>query len=1094
MQSLAVKYRPKTFDEIVSQNYIKDILLKQLETNNLKNCYLFAGASGCVDKDTEYFTGTCWKRISDYKEGDRVLVFDPKTRSAFLEIPQKYIKLPCDKFNVFKTKYGIDMQLSDEHTIVYETSKGHINTKQCEEFVKLHNNSKYGFDARFLTTFTYSGVGIDLTDSEIKLMCAVICDGSFRKDSNTSWCCVNLKKDRKINLLRSILQECRYGYKETKQNNGFTRFYFNAPRKEKEFTSYWYNCSNHQLQVICENILNWDGSITNNRKRFTQKNKSTIDFVQFAFTSCGYRSSIKEVIRNQTKIVNGKTYHYPNNHYYTLQITDTNKISLGRTKIIQSSSKDGFKYCFTVSTHMWVMRRNGNIIISGNCGKAQPLTSKILTLSGYKLMKDIRVGDIIIDGSGKSTKVLGVFPQGKRDIYKIYFNDNTYIEVADNHLNSVYTLYKGRKKDNFGYIKTNEVMTTLELLEKVNNNKYKNKHTLKYNVETPIIDCWNDNNLLVNPYLLGCLIGDGGLHKQLRFTNKDTDIICHVNKLLTSWDCELIRIKDTYDYKISPIHSKCKYVFECDGVVFHGVSHLINYLMSKGYPKFDSDTLFRFINNPTSSITTKKYPELIGKIKFYQNPYFQTKTLRSEIHNLGLDKVSNEKKIPLNYLMSSISSRIALLQGLMDTDGTIEKNGRCYLSTSSKELAEDVVFLCRSLGGIAHIVVKNKVKYLYKYKDINELREGKPSYLINMKFKDIVPFICDRKRKRFIEYKDSLTRRLKSRSITGIKFDRVDDCQCIYVESESHTYITDNVTVTHNTTIARAFANLINKGKGSPIEIDAASHNSVDDVRSLIENAKLRSIDSEYKVIVCDEAHAITSQGWQAFLKTIEEPPEKTIFMFCTTNPEKIPLTIQNRVMRFNLTKIPTKEIRERLEYICQQENIIDRDNCCDYIAKLANGGMRDAIAYLEKVADYSKELTIENTLNILGSYSYDDFLELTNAIIDGNQAKVLNIIEVLDNNGKNLKNFVDEYMKFILDLNKYSLFKDISMTTFPISLEDKVKYAVSFDKDIDAFNLIIDSLLELKQTIRYDDTYVLTIKGYFVKILERIKELWKTL
>lgn len=665
MQSLAVKYRPKTFDEIVSQNYIKDILLKQVETNNLKNCYLFAGASGCVDKDTEYFTGTCWKRISDYEDGDRILVFDPKTRGAFLEMPQKYIKLPCDKFNVFKTKYGIDMQLSDEHTIVYETSKGHINTKQCDEFVKLHNNSKYGFDARFLTTFTYSGVGIDLTDSEIKLMCAVICDGSFRKDSNTSWCCVNLKKDRKINLLRSILQECRYGYKETKQNNGFTRFYFNAPRKEKEFTSYWYNCSNHQLQVICENILNWDGSITNNRKRFTQKNKSTIDFVQFAFTSCGYRSSIKEVIRNQTKIVNGKTYHYPNNHYYTLQITDTNKISLGRTKIIQSSSKDGFKYCFTVSTHMWVMRRNGNIIISGNCGK---------------------------------------------------------------------------------------------------------------------------------------------------------------------------------------------------------------------------------------------------------------------------------------------------------------------------------------------------------------------------------------------------------------------------------------------TTIARAFANLINKGKGSPIEIDAASHNSVDDVRDITEGAKLRSIDSEYKFYIIDECHSITTQGWQAFLKTIEEPPEKTIFMFCTTNPEKIPITIQNRVMRFNLTKIPTKEIRERLEYICQQENIVDKDNCCDYIAKLANGGMRDAIAYLEKVADYSKELTIENTLNILGSYSYDDFLELTNAVIDGKQAKVLNIIEVLDNNGKNLKNFVDEYMKFILDLNKYSLFKDISMTTFPISLEDKVKYAVSFDKNIDAFNLIIDSLLELKQTIRYDDTYVLTIKGYFIRILERIKELWKTL
>lgn len=309
-----------------------------------------------------------------------------------------------------------------------------------------------------------------------------------------------------------------------------------------------------------------------------------------------------------------------------------------------------------------------------------------------------------------------------------------------------------------------------------------------------------------------------------------------------------------------------------------------------------------------------------------------------------------------------------------------------------------------------------------------------------------------------------------------------------------HCYLFAGASGVGKTTVARAFASLINKGKGTPIEIDAASHNSVDDVRSLIENAKLRSIDSEYKIIVCDEAHAITAQGWQAFLKTLEEPPAKTIFMFCTTNPEKIPLTIQNRVMRFNLTKIPTLEIKNRLQYICQQENIIDNENCCDYIAKLANGGMRDAIAYLEKVSDYSKTLTIENTLNILGSYSYEDFLELTNSLIDTNQEKVVFILDRLDSSGRDLKNFIDEYLKLVLNLNKYILFKDISMTTFPISLEEKVKYTISFDKNIDAFNIIIDTLLELKQIIRYDENYNLTIKGYFIKLLEKIKTLWKTL
>ena len=205
---------------------------------------------------------------------------------------------------------------------------------------------------------------------------------------------------------------------------------------------------------------------------------------------------------------------------------------------------------------------------------------------------------------------------------------------------------------------------------------------------------------------------------------------------------------------------------------------------------------------------------------------------------------------------------------------------------------------------------------------------------------------------------------------------------------------------TGKTTIGRALAKRINNGKGKPIEIDAASNNGVDNIRNIIAEAQTRSIDSEYKIFIIDECHAISNQGWQAFLKTIEEPPKKTIFMFCTTNPEKIPLTIQNRVMRFNVTKIPTNEIKDRLKYICEQEGIVDKDSCCDYIAKLANGGMRDAIAYLEKVSDYSKTLDIKTTLDILGTYSYEDFLELTNAIIDVNESKVLLILENVDNSG----------------------------------------------------------------------------------------------
>lgn len=127
---------------------------------------------------------------------------------------------------------------------------------------------------------------------------------------------------------------------------------------------------------------------------------------------------------------------------------------------------------------------------------------------------------------------------------------------------------------------------------------------------------------------------------------------------------------------------------------------------------------------------------------------------------------------------------------------------------------------------------------------------------------------------------------------------------------------------TGKTTLARIFANEINGGKGTIIEMDAASHSGVEDARSIIQQAKTQAIDSEYKCILLDEVHAFSSQSWQAFLKTLEEPPLKSIFLFCTTNPEKIPKTILSRVQRYDLRRISQQGIAERLKYIIEQENL----------------------------------------------------------------------------------------------------------------------------------------------------------------------------
>ena len=118
-------------------------------------------------------------------------------------------------------------------------------------------------------------------------------------------------------------------------------------------------------------------------------------------------------------------------------------------------------------------------------------------------------------------------------------------------------------------------------------------------------------------------------------------------------------------------------------------------------------------------------------------------------------------------------------------------------------------------------------------------------------------------------------------SIANIKYIGMQKCQCIYVDAPEHTYITDNYIVTHNTTSARIFANEINEFKGEPIEIDAASNNSVEDARRIIESAKTQSLDSEYKVFVLDECHMLSNAAWNAMLKLVEEPPKKSIFLFC---------------------------------------------------------------------------------------------------------------------------------------------------------------------------------------------------------------------
>ena len=285
------------------------------------------------------------------------------------------------------------------------------------------------------------------------------------------------------------------------------------------------------------------------------------------------------------------------------------------------------------------------------------------------------------------------------------------------------------------------------------------------------------------------------------------------------------------------------------------------------------------------------------------------------------------------------------------------------------------------------------------------------------------------------------------------------------------------------TTIARIVANMINNGQGEPIEIDAASNNGVENVRQIIHDAQERSIDSKYKVYIIDECHSLTNQAWQAFLKCIEEPPTYTIFIFCTTDPQKIPETIKNRVQRFTFNRISTDQIRERLAYICRMEGFTNYEESVDYLSRMAEGGARAAITFLDKCSSYSTDLNINNVLAALGNYSYDTFFSLINNMIDGNEAEVLSIISKFYDEGNDLKLFVDQFLNFCMDVTKYSLFKSPEVTRIPSSMEPQLQGATNFDNASRYYTYVIDKLLVLKNMLKNDNSPRSTIEILFLQI-----------
>lgn len=276
---------------------------------------------------------------------------------------------------------------------------------------------------------------------------------------------------------------------------------------------------------------------------------------------------------------------------------------------------------------------------------------------------------------------------------------------------------------------------------------------------------------------------------------------------------------------------------------------------------------------------------------------------------------------------------------------------------------------------------------------------------------------------------------------------------------------------TGKTTSARIFANEVNQGKGKPIEIDGASNNGVDNVRDIIDNCKMKSLDSEYKVYIIDEVHMLSIGAFNALLKVLEEPPKGVIFILCTTDPQKIPNTILSRVQRFDFKRIPTENIVSRLEYILEAEKIadltVDREALM-YIAKLADGGMRDAIMKLDTVLGYTNNITLEATLNCLGITSYEYLYKVTQCFSRQDCLGVIQLTQDIFTEGKDLKLFIKDLAKYVLDLCKYELSGDFKLTMIPADVQGKSK-KLALELTLDLLVEILDKLNKLIDKVKYE-------------------------
>jgi DNA polymerase III delta prime subunit len=506
-------------------------------------------------------------------------------------------------------------------------------------------------------------------------------------------------------------------------------------------------------------------------------------------------------------------------------------------------------------------------------GKAQPLDSPVLGKSGFIPMGSLKVGDLIYDFNGLLVPVLGVYPQGKKKIYKITFSDGTSTKASGNHLWRVQTNDQ-RNKIRPGYM----VLKTKDFLTKARGSPGGNMWYIP--LTAPVL--FVEKKVLIDPYLLGVMIADGSLHGNFSLSLNERDIKERVSDILFSYDCHLSDRVNVCDYSIK-------------------MNHHSGAMNEKGV-----------VYNP----------------------------LRKNIDDYGLAVKSEDKFVPVDYLYNSIDIRLDILRGLFDSDGYVHGSQMIYTTVSSR-LADNVAFLVRSLGGVASI---NEHNSFYTYK--GQRKQGQNAFDVRIMLdNDLLPFTSKKHNSHF-----TIPQRTPYKQVKRVDYIGREECQCIYIGSQSHCYLTDDFIVTHNTTLARIMANYLKAGPMSVHEINSAENRGIDSAREIMDQMRFNPSDGESMVYILDEFHQQTKPAQEAFLKPLEDTPSHVYFFICTTNPEKLIAPLKSRCSLVVMKPLQPEEMEHLIIRTAEAEKIEISENVVARIVDIANGGSRRALKLLGKV------------------------------------------------------------------------------------------------------------------------------------------------